>query len=387
MKAVVVEIKGSVAAVLSEDGRISKIKNRNYAIGQEITLKNNSKYIKMAVSAAAAIMLLVTPAWAYFTPYSYVSLDINPSFEFSINRFDRVLNVNAVNNDGEKVVEKIGTAELKNKEINDAVKNVLVELKDQGYIIEGKEGGVVVAASSKSQKKTDELAASLRSAIEEEVAFKGKEVKQGKESEETISAAAEEKTKETVEPEKSSGSEVKDEQIKSKDVEDKKEEIETDKEIEKDEEKAGEQSKKEASKEIKKTGRYPKNKFRVEVIEVRQDDVSKAKNNGVTPGKWNLVEKLQTSAKSAGHTFGDDEFKCWLDKPVQDIMKETKKYTKEEKQETKQESKEDKAYNKEDKEKYKEDYKKKEESGKEKTKKEKSYLDKEKKSNKDSDKK
>ena len=85
MKAVIVEIKGSNAAVLSDDGLISQIKNKNYTIGQEIIIRNNN-YIKWAATIAAAVMFFVTPAWAYLTPFSYVSIDVNPSFTFSIKR-------------------------------------------------------------------------------------------------------------------------------------------------------------------------------------------------------------------------------------------------------------------------------------------------------------
>lgn len=167
MKAVVVEIKGKFAAVLSDDGCISKIKNKNYTIGQQITLKNNLKYIKFAALAAVCLILLVTPVWAYLTPYSYVILDVNPSFEFSINRFDRVLQVNAINDDGRNIVEQIDISKLKNKEIGEAVKNVLTELKGQGYFNNDGEDGVVVAASSENQEKTDKLASALKLAVEE----------------------------------------------------------------------------------------------------------------------------------------------------------------------------------------------------------------------------
>ncbi len=169
MKAVIVEIKDNVAAVLSEDGRISKIRNKKYSVGQEIVLKKTNTYIKIAASSAAAMMLFTTTAWAYFTPYSYVSIDINPSFEFSINRFDRVLNVKAMNYDGEKVTDEIGVSGLKNKEIKEAVKTVIVELRSQGYIDDENRVGIVVAASSKSQEKTDMLAEKLKTAVEKEI--------------------------------------------------------------------------------------------------------------------------------------------------------------------------------------------------------------------------
>jgi hypothetical protein len=116
MKAVIVEIKGKYAAILAENGLVSKVRNRNYEIGQEIVLNNNkAKLIRMTAAAAAAIMIFVTPAWAYLTPYSYVSLDVNPSFEFFVNRFDRVLTVKAFNDDGGEMSKDIDIDGLKNR--------------------------------------------------------------------------------------------------------------------------------------------------------------------------------------------------------------------------------------------------------------------------------
>lgn len=342
MKVVIVEIKGSDAAVLSEDGRFLKIKNRNYHIGQEIILRNN-KYIKIAASVAASLILLATPAWAYLTPYSYVSLDINPSFEFSINRFDRVLSVKAINDDGAEVVEKISVDKLKNKEINEAVKNVLVGLKDQGYIIEGKESGVIVATSSKSQEKTDKLAASLKTSIEEEVKFN------------LENAYTEEKSVEKVE-------EIKDEMkkpeesvegIKTEKTEDK--DVKTEETKETEEDKKDKKDKKDKEDKVNKNDKKDKEddqrakNIKIEVIEVSNEEIYEAKEHNVTPGKMNLVRKLE---EKVGKTFDEATFNEWLNKSVQEIMKETKKYEQEEKsekKESKQQEKEDNKAKKEDK--------------------------------------
>lgn len=292
MKAVIVEIEGSNAAVLSDDGRISKIKNKNYTVGQEIIIKNNN-YIKWAATAAAAVMLFATPAWAYLTPYSYVSLDVNPSFEFSINRFDRVLEVKAVNDDAEEVVEEISIEKLKNKEIQEAVRNVISELKNQGYIVDGEEGGLVVATSSKSEEKTNDLAAALRTTVHEEVKAKVKVKVEKTEDSEEIEEIKE--IKEIEEPEKQS----------------------------------------KQSKELEKSQK--KSEIEVEVIEVSQEKVNEAKERGVTPGKMNLVEKLKESSGSPD----DFDMEYWLNEPVKDIMKATKENNKVAKQEAKEDKKEE----------------------------------------------
>jgi hypothetical protein len=315
MKAVIVEIKGSNAAVLSEDGRISKVKNRNYKIGQEIAIPSNS-YAKWAISAAAAMLLFVTPAWAYMTPYSYVSLDVNPSFEFSINRFDRVLEVKAVNDDAKEMIHEINIEGLKNKEIRDAVKNVLTELKEQGYITEGEDGGVVVAASSKSEEKTNNLAAVLKTAVKEEV-DKDKDKQSVEVSKETKNTEASENSenKDTEEIEN-----TEDENIIALD----------DKNKDKSEDKVKPNKEKNASNNDDIEDEDDETGVEVEVVKVSQQKVDEAKEKGVTPGKMNLVDKLAEAS-------GDEDFdkEEWLDKSVKEIMDATKNYQKEAKNKNK----------------------------------------------------
>ncbi len=335
MKAVVVEIKDNVVAVLSDDGCIYKVKNRKYVLGQEIIFRNNHKYIKMAASIAACLMLFATPAWAYLTPYSYVSLDINPSFEFSINRFDRVLQVKAINDDGQRIAEQIDVSQLKNMEIKEAVKNVIIELKGQGYLTNAEEEGMVVAASSKSQEKTDKLATSLKFVVEEEVKIKPDNVKnviteeivkQIEEQKEIIKEAKEE-IKEQKEEEKEQKEEGKEQKEEGK--EQKEEEKEQKEEVAKGQKEKAEKEKEKVEKEKEKKEREenkPNNsKFEVEVIEVSQEAIDKAKDKGVTPGKMNLVEKLQLVSED---DFDQEELNEWLNKPVKDIMNEIKKYEK-----------------------------------------------------------
>ncbi|MEL7649207.1 MAG: hypothetical protein AAGU76_14010 [Sedimentibacter sp.] len=297
MKAVILEIKGGKAAVLSEDGRISRISNKNYTIGQQIIMRNNS-YVKLAATAAAAVLLFATPAWAYLTPYSYVSLDVNPSFEFSINRFDRVIEVKAVNGDAEPIVEEISIEGLKNKEIKEAVKAVLTELKDRGYIAEGEDGGVVVATSSKSEEKNNKLAETLKSVVDEEV-----KVKENKKAEESAKPENTEKSEKTDKPANNSSGPIKDLGVKP---------------AEDEENEEAEDSKKSKGVEV-------------EVVKVTQQKVNEAKEKGVTPGKMNLVDKLEEVSDQ--EDFNEDE---WLKKPVKEIMDATKEYEKAAKEENKE---------------------------------------------------
>ena len=60
-------------------------------------------------AAAACILLLLTGAggWACVTPTSTVSIDVNPSLELNVNRFDRVVSVTGVNQEGQALAETL----------------------------------------------------------------------------------------------------------------------------------------------------------------------------------------------------------------------------------------------------------------------------------------
>lgn len=123
MKSVVTEIRGNTAVLLSDDGCIVKVKNKNYELGQEIgmntTLKFNFKKAAAFVAAACFVLVLGGTAVAYNIPTTYLSVDVNPSIEYSINMFNRVLSAEGVNDDGTKIVDEIDLKNLKNKTIDE----------------------------------------------------------------------------------------------------------------------------------------------------------------------------------------------------------------------------------------------------------------------------
>ena len=121
MKAVVLEIRKNEAAVLCKDGQIVKIRRKDLTVGETIEIsaaeicpdKKTVVYKQLrkygTVAAAAAILLGFGGNHIYNTALacSYVSLDINPSIEYTLNRQDRVLDVTAVNEDAEEIVAQL----------------------------------------------------------------------------------------------------------------------------------------------------------------------------------------------------------------------------------------------------------------------------------------
>lgn len=60
--------------------------------------------------------------WLYFTPTAAVSIDINPSIELDINRFDRVISVNGYNDDGQELADEL---DIRFDNYEDAIEEIL----------------------------------------------------------------------------------------------------------------------------------------------------------------------------------------------------------------------------------------------------------------------
>lgn len=67
--------------------------------------KNGYRY--WIPAAACFVFLLWGGHWLYFTPTAEISIDINPSLELEINRFDRVIGVDSYNDDGQELADSL----------------------------------------------------------------------------------------------------------------------------------------------------------------------------------------------------------------------------------------------------------------------------------------
>ncbi len=197
------------------------------------------------VVGIALFLIIGIFAWMYFAPYSYVSLDVNPSIEYTLNRFEVVLDAKAANEDGEEILEGL---DLTNLGIEDALKTTLLEIQENGYFSSDEPLAVVLSASAPDELSTDRLVKELQQDVEDAM----QDVEDSLEDESEGDAGDDENA----------------------DIE-------------------------------------------IEVVGVGRQRVLEAHELGVTPGKLNLVQKLQASM-NAGEEF---DLEAWLHRPVRDIMK------------------------------------------------------------------
>jgi hypothetical protein len=113
---------------------------------------------------ACTILMSGGGAYAYTTaPVAYVSMDINPSVELGVNIFDKVVSVQAYNDDGKKIIE--GT-NLTNYKIDNAISKLISNAISEGYIKEDGSSAIEITTSTDKEKVASNLDDTLKEAAD-----------------------------------------------------------------------------------------------------------------------------------------------------------------------------------------------------------------------------
>lgn len=166
MKAVIVDLKNHQAAALCDDGRVIRLADAGYTLGQIVEVHARKRrtplWLRYASTAAAAALLLVGAGGgaAYAMPYGVVSLDVNPSLEYTINRFDYVLSVEGVNEDGRALLEEMDVKQLVHHRIGEAIE-ASVEQLEAGDWLGGESDEILISAGTKQPEHAEKLLTAL----------------------------------------------------------------------------------------------------------------------------------------------------------------------------------------------------------------------------------
>lgn len=108
------------------------------------------------VLAAVCMALVVTAGIKGYSwvqkPVSYVSIDINPSIELELNRFDKVVTVTAYNEEAEDILNNLS---LKGRKYTDALRVIVDSKAMQSYMTEESKLYITVAADNNYQCKIE----------------------------------------------------------------------------------------------------------------------------------------------------------------------------------------------------------------------------------------
>lgn len=116
-----------------------KRRTADYVISQSFSKpqarqKNGRLRLWYAAASIALLLLLSGGLGFYFfntVPVSYISIDVNPSIELALNRFQRVVSATPFNEDGEAALEALN---LEGKTYTEAIEELLADQTFSSYL-------------------------------------------------------------------------------------------------------------------------------------------------------------------------------------------------------------------------------------------------------------
>lgn len=105
---------------------------------------------RMAAAFACLALVVVggTGYWAYFSPTCAISIDINPSVELAVNRFDKVISVDGIGKDGDALAESLDVRFLN---YADALDCLLQNPEVEDYLAQDEVLSIAVAGDNQGQ--------------------------------------------------------------------------------------------------------------------------------------------------------------------------------------------------------------------------------------------
>lgn len=173
MKAVILERRGTEAAVLAENGAFIKVPCFG-EIGEEIDIAKNvtpmprfGQRLKRGLAAAALVLVVAGSAYHYtaVSVSAYVSVDAgDSSLEMKVNRFGQIISVESVTGNDSALAETI-SSEVHGMSVEDAVGKALDTLAENGKLSDENKP-VIVGITSESENGAESLENAISQRVE-----------------------------------------------------------------------------------------------------------------------------------------------------------------------------------------------------------------------------
>ena len=170
MKGLVTEIRDGKAAVLREDGVFVSVR-KNCKVGDTIEVPAEVVSFpvrRVAAAAAALVVMFGAGGYSYMNVQacSYVSLDVNPSVEYVLNRKDLVISAEGLNEDGKALVEELNALGIKGNTLSEALEKTASLLPEDADA--DAEDYVLLNVTSDSDDHADRLSEEAKGVFEKE---------------------------------------------------------------------------------------------------------------------------------------------------------------------------------------------------------------------------
>ncbi|PFX70773.1 hypothetical protein COL39_24480 [Bacillus cereus] len=168
-KGIVMDIKKHSVVVLTPNGEFitCKRKGDSCMIGEEISFDEQEQkashfsipsFLKPASILVACFLFAVL--FFYNQPeekvFAYVSVDINPSLEVSVTKDFRVIDLQACNDDGRRILKEL--KQWENKQLQEVVRTIIQQSQEDKYLTNDKQVMLTAVAKDKALEQQLEKA-------------------------------------------------------------------------------------------------------------------------------------------------------------------------------------------------------------------------------------
>ncbi|WP_409291940.1 anti-sigma factor domain-containing protein [Peribacillus sp. SCS-37] len=189
-KGIVMDINSRFVTLLTPDGQFLKAYNEHgsYSVGEEISfnpvpegkrigkvsLPRRRSAVLLSAAAVFLLMLGLLPMFSSKEASAYMTLDVNPSFELSLDDELKVINLHGLNGDGKKLAARL--ASWKDKSVQKVMDIILTESRKSGFLQD--EDEIILAAVPLDDSK--ELQSRLNNSVKKTEAEIKKEIPSSK---------------------------------------------------------------------------------------------------------------------------------------------------------------------------------------------------------------
>lgn len=172
MKAVVMETREKEAAVLLQDGTFRVVKGK-YQVGETIEYRARKSAISrkwMSIAAAAVLMVGAGGGLWYdanYVAYAEISVDVNPSIVYTVNKRSRVLEVRAVNDEASEAVTALKKEGVRFMPVDEAIEKTMTFFEGEGYLSTADEDYVLLNVSADDSHMQESLVSFLETGMDQ----------------------------------------------------------------------------------------------------------------------------------------------------------------------------------------------------------------------------
>ncbi len=154
------KLREAFGQVQAGDGLKAKTKDYIAEKTRGYTRAGHIRYRHLAAALVCVAVFFIGGNWLYFTPTVEISIDINPSLELGVNRYNRIISFESYNDEGQELLDSL---DIKFMDYSEAV-NKIIEDEDVAALLSDDEI-MTIAVVGTDSAQSEEIFAGMQTCI------------------------------------------------------------------------------------------------------------------------------------------------------------------------------------------------------------------------------